>query len=76
MQEADRLTDALDFLEENSTVMSDRLTYFELRAALLFKLGKVLEAENVYIRLLERNHDGVDYMKHIEECKKIRKFLV
>jgi tetratricopeptide (TPR) repeat protein len=73
LQEADRLSDALEFLEENAVVMSDRLTYFELRADLLFKLGKIAEAEDVYMRLLERNHDAVDYMKRVEECKSICK---
>lgn len=61
----------MEALEENSTLFHDRLTYFELRADLLFKLGKIAEAEDVYMRLLDRNPDCVDYMKRIEECKAI-----
>jgi len=71
LQEAGRLSDAIDFLAENAAVMPDRLTYLELRADLLFKLGRIADAEEVYMRLLERNHDGVDYMKRVEECKEL-----
>jgi tetratricopeptide (TPR) repeat protein len=76
LQEANRLSEALEFLEENSTLLPDQLTYMETRADLLFKLGRISDAENVYIRLLDRNHNCVDYMKRIEECKTLCKFVV
>lgn len=69
LQEADRLQEALEFLEENCAVFPDRLTYFETRADLLFKIGKIAEAEDVYMRLLDRNCDCVFYITRIEECK-------
>lgn len=73
LQEAGRLPDALEFLEENAAMLPDCLTYFEMRADLLVKLGKISEAEDVYMRLLERNQDCLDYMKRVEECKSLCK---
>ena len=41
----------------------------ETRAKLLLMLDRYTDAENVYMRLLERNANCVDYMKQIESCK-------
>jgi tetratricopeptide (TPR) repeat protein len=76
LQEAGRLSDALEFLQENSAVLPDHLTYLELRADLFFKLGRIADAEKSYMILLERNRDGVDYMKRIEECKSLCKSIL
>ncbi|KAI6233613.1 hypothetical protein M3Y99_00897600 [Aphelenchoides fujianensis] len=68
--EAGKHAEALECLEQNVTLLPDKLTYMETRADLFFRMDRIQEAERVYLRLLERNMNCVDYMKKVEECKR------
>ncbi|KAI6186735.1 hypothetical protein M3Y98_00164700 [Aphelenchoides besseyi] len=69
--EANKLSEALLFLEQNAALLPDKLTYLETRADLLYRIGRIPAAEQVYMMLVERNPNCIDYMKRVEECKSL-----
>ncbi|KAI1725387.1 NMDA receptor-regulated protein 1 domain-containing protein [Ditylenchus destructor] len=71
LREAGKAEFALTKLEENSTCVIDRVSYFETRAELLIELGKLNEAEKVYWGLIDRNPDNVLYYTQLEKCLQI-----
>ncbi|KAI8800034.1 NMDA receptor-regulated protein 1-domain-containing protein [Cladochytrium replicatum] len=58
---------ALDDLEANEKKILDKLTYREINARLLVKLGRISDAEQVYRGLLKLNPDCTAYLKEITE---------
>nr|CDJ90610.1 Tetratricopeptide TPR2 and Tetratricopeptide TPR-3 and Serine threonine protein kinase-related domain containing protein [Haemonchus contortus] len=66
--EAGLLEEALSKLEENATVIVDKVTYMERRGAILMDLGRMDEAEKVYRQLIDRNPENIGYYDKLEIC--------
>ncbi|VDK51432.1 unnamed protein product, partial [Cylicostephanus goldi] len=66
--EAGQLEEALSKLEENATVIVDKVSYMERRGSILMKLGRLEEAEKVYRQLIDRNPENIDYYDRLENC--------
>ncbi|KRX27276.1 N-alpha-acetyltransferase 16, NatA auxiliary subunit, partial [Trichinella nelsoni] len=71
-REAGKFEIALYHLESNKDHIYDRRSYLELKGELLMKLGRNLEASNVYHQLLARNEDNLDYYNLLEECLNLK----
>ncbi|KAI8807981.1 NMDA receptor-regulated protein 1-domain-containing protein [Cladochytrium replicatum] len=59
---------ALDDLEASEKKILDKLTFREIKARLLVKLGRISDAEQVYRGLLKLNPDSTAYLKGLYTC--------
>ncbi|KAK6742518.1 hypothetical protein RB195_010032 [Necator americanus] len=66
--EAGQLEEALAKLEENSSVIVDKVSYMEKRGSILMELGRMEDAEKVYRQLVDRNPENIDYYNKLEKC--------
>ncbi|CAD5115063.1 DgyrCDS4078 [Dimorphilus gyrociliatus] len=70
LTEAGNLQAALDHLNKYETHILDKLVLFETRASLLLKLEMFEEAENIYLKLIDRNPENKAYYEGVAAARR------
>jgi tetratricopeptide (TPR) repeat protein len=70
VRESGNVSGALAHLDEYESAICDKIIFREIRGKYLLELGRLEEADAVYVELLKRNPENHEYYKRMEQARK------